>query len=74
MFRVHVLIIRSIRCWDAAYGFLHRVFGWVVVSRAAADGALHGTIRTVHTTYAELSRPPPIEKLGAENQMLQLNI
>jgi len=28
-------IIRSIRCWVAAYGFLHRVFGWVVVLRAA---------------------------------------
>jgi len=31
MFRVHTPIIRSIRCWVAAYGFLHRVFGWVVV-------------------------------------------
>ena len=29
-------IIRSIRCWVAAYGFLHRVCGWVVVLRAAA--------------------------------------
>ena len=36
MFRVHTPIIRSIRCWVAAYGFLHRVFGWVVVLRAAA--------------------------------------
>jgi len=37
-----------------------------------ADGAvlLHGTIRTVQ----RLSRPPPIQKLGAENHMLQLNI
>jgi len=35
------LIIRSIRCSVAAYGFLHRVFGWVVVLRAVyvADGA-----------------------------------
>ena len=33
MFRVHTSIIRSIRCWVAAYGFLHRVFGWVVVLR-----------------------------------------
>jgi hypothetical protein len=29
-----------------------------------------GTIRTVHTT----SIPPPIQKLDAENHMLQLNI
>ena len=26
MFRVHTPIIRSIRCWVAAHGFLHRVF------------------------------------------------
>ena len=39
-------IIRSIRCWVAAYGFLHRVFGWVVATES------HGTIITVHTTYA----------------------
>jgi len=60
------------------------------VSRVyGADGAMHGTIRTVHTTYAavvtdlrsnchrptqRLSRPPPIQKLGTENHMLQLNI
>jgi len=31
-----------------------------------ADGAVHGT--------QWLSRPPPIQKLGAENHMLQLNI
>ena len=36
MFRVHTHIIRSIRCWVAVYGFLHGVFGWVVVLRAAA--------------------------------------
>ena len=36
MFQVHTPIIRSIRCWVAAYGFLHRVFGWVVVLRSAA--------------------------------------
>jgi len=55
MFRVHTPIIRSIRCWVAAYGFLHRVFGWMVVLRAVAygaDGAVRlGTIRTAHTTY-----------------------
>jgi len=33
---VHTPIIRSIRCWVSAYGFLHRVFGWVVVLRTAA--------------------------------------
>ena len=31
MFREHTLIIRSIRCWVAAYGFLHQVLVWVVV-------------------------------------------
>ena len=30
MFQVHTPIVRSIRCWVAAYRFLHRVFGWVV--------------------------------------------
>jgi hypothetical protein len=35
---------------------------------------LHGTIRTVHRPTQQLSRPPPIKKLGAENHMLQLNI
>jgi hypothetical protein len=39
MFRVHTPIIRSIRCWVAAYGFMHRVFGSVVVLRA--DAFLH---------------------------------
>ena len=32
MFRVHTPVVRSIGCWVAAYGFLHRVFGWVVVN------------------------------------------
>jgi hypothetical protein len=54
MFRVYAPIIRGIRCWVAVYGFLHRVFGWVVVLRAAAwvvctVRMVHGTIRTVHT-------------------------
>ena len=35
MFRVHSPIISSIGCWFAAYGYLHRVFGWMVVWRAA---------------------------------------
>ena len=33
---VHTPIIRGIGCWVAAYGFLHRIFGWVVILRAAA--------------------------------------
>jgi len=37
-----------------------------------AGDAVHGTIRTVHSQL--LSRRPPIDKLGAENHMLQLNI
>jgi hypothetical protein len=50
MFQVHT----PIRCWVAAYGFLHRVFGWVVVLRATSQVVctvriVHGTIRTVHT-------------------------
>jgi len=35
----------------------------------------HGTIRTVHTTYAAaLKTTTHPKKLGAENHMLQLNI
>ena len=49
----------EIRCVGRVYG---------------ADGAVHGTIHTVHTTYAAASRPPSTQKLGAENHMLQLNI
>jgi len=36
------------------------------------DGAVQLTPYTRPTQW--LSRPPPIQKLGAENQMLQLNI
>ena len=32
LFRIHTPIIRSIRCSVATYGFLHRVFGWLVVA------------------------------------------
>ena len=63
MFRVHTPIIRSIRRWVAAYGFLHRVFGWV---RCGCCRATRPTQR--------LSRPPPIQKFGAENHMLQLKV
>jgi len=48
------------RCVDRVYG---------------TDGAC-GAIRTIRTirTVQRLSRPPPIQKLGTENHMLQLNI
>ena len=41
-----------------------------------ADGAVHGKAPSAPYTRTtqRLSRPPPIEKLGAENHMLQLNI
>jgi len=32
----------------------------------------HGTIQTAHSGSQD--HPPPIQKLGAENHMLQLNI
>jgi len=38
-----------------------------------ADGALRPPAPKTRTTQ-QLSRPPPIQKLGAENHMLQLNI
>ena len=39
------------------------------------DGAVHCTIRTMHARPTQrLSKPPPIQKLGTENHMLQLNI
>jgi len=58
-------IIRSIRCWVAAYV---RVYG--------ADGAVRLTAPSAPQTRPtqRLSRPPPIQNLGAENHMLQLNI
>jgi len=34
----------------------------------------HGTIHTVHTTHAAALKTTPIQKLGAENHTLQLNI
>ena len=74
MFRVHTPIIRSSRCWVAAYGFLHQVFGWVVVLRAAAwvvcgaDGAslLHSSSAPPDSTFlcvrhsVKSLRPPPL--------------
>ena len=38
-----------------------------------ADGAVRLARHNPHLTQ-RLSRPPPIQKLGAENHMLQLNI
>jgi len=34
----------------------------------------NGTIHTVHMTYAAALKTPPIQKLSAENHMLQFNI
>jgi len=41
-----------------------------------ADGAVRRTASSAPLTRPtqRLSRPPPIQKLGAENHMLQLNI
>ena len=44
MFRVHTPIIRSIRCWVAAYGFLHRV--WEPLCRSCVRCARHHPHRT----------------------------
>jgi len=38
-----------------------------------ADGAVHHPRRTQRPTQ-RLSRPPPTQKLGAQNHMLELNI
>jgi len=37
-------------------------------------GRVYGADGAVRRRTARLSRPPPIQKLGAENHMLQLNI
>jgi hypothetical protein len=39
-----------------------------------ADGAVHGTIRTAHTTYTAALKATTHPNIGAENHMLQLNI
>jgi hypothetical protein len=41
---------------------------------SAPSFATHGTIRTVHTTYAPVVKTTTHPKLGAENHILQLNI
>ena len=56
--------------------FCAPIFGWVMVLRAAVCGA-DGAVRHPHRTHKptqRLSRPSPIQKLGAQNHMLQLNI
>jgi len=45
----------------------------VVVLRGRVYGADGAARHHPHRTH-DLSRPPPIHKLGAENHMLQLNI
>jgi len=41
----------------------------------SADGAVPTTQSTPYTRPTQrLSRPPPVQKLGAENHMLQFNI
>jgi len=50
MFRVHTPIISRIRCWVAAYGFLHRVFGWVVVLRSSSSQDHHPSKNSVQKT------------------------
>jgi len=37
-------------------------------------GRVYGEDGAVRVATQRLSRPPPIQKLGAENHMLQLNI
>ena len=68
MFRAHTPIIMRIRCWVAAYSFLHRVCGWMVVLRAAAWVVCMArmvlcTIRAIHNgvicpSFAQMSFSP----------------
>jgi len=74
MFRVHMPIIRSTECWVAAYGFLNRLFGWAVVLRAVRMVLCTAPSAPYTQPTQQLSRPPPIQKLSAENHMLQPNI
>jgi hypothetical protein len=36
--------------------------------------AVHGNIRTAHTTYSAAVKTTLIQKLGAENHMLERNV
>jgi len=40
----------------------------------SCEGRVYGADGAVHTTYAEALKKTPIQKLGAENHTLQLNI
>jgi len=65
----------SCSIWFSAPSFW---MGGVLESRCVgrvygADGAVRLARHHPHRTH-DLSRPPPIQKLGAENHMLQLNI
>jgi hypothetical protein len=82
MFRVHTPIIRSIVCWVAAYGFLHRDFWMGGGLESRCVGRVYGAVGTRRAAPSapytrptqRLSRLPSIQKLDAENRMLQLNI
>ena len=68
MFRVHTPIIRSIRCWVAAFGFLHRVFGWMVVLRAAAK-----VVCAVQMVSCDCRTAPSVpETFRAKNTLIKL--
>jgi len=72
MFRVHTPIIRSIICSVAACGFVHRVFGWVVVCTVWMVPC--GTIRTINTNYTAPLKTTIHPKTRCRNHMLQINI
>ena len=81
MFRVHTPIIRSIRRWVAASGFPHhtefldRWWSWEPLRRLCVRCEWCRAPSAPCTRPTQrLSRPPPIQKLGAENRMLQLNV
>ena len=67
MFRVHTAIIRSIRCWVAAYGIVHRVLdGWWFWEPLCGSCVRCGWCRTAHTTYSAALKTTTHPKLGAE--------
>jgi len=63
-------IIRNIRFWVAAYGFSAPSF-WM---GGGLDSRCIGCVYGADVAVRRLSRPPPIQKLGAENHMLQPKI
>ena len=44
----------------------------VFLARHVSGTYVHGTIRTYTRPKQRLPRPPPIQKLGTENHMLQI--